>query len=168
MHFTRGPDKNSPPLQTPNQRPIVAPKTIRWLGFFLDHHLGFTPHTNTMANHAIATIRAMGILRNTIRGISHVQLQQLTLLTIIPVLTYGCQMWWGRRYDQLCYSYSIRLHRLLPSSPVLDHIPPPPNKIRLSMRNQQPYLIQTLPSRQTPYNKLRTSPTLPKNHSSTC
>jgi len=61
MHFTRGPDKNSPPLRPPNQKPIVAPKTIRWLGFFLAHHLGFTHHTKTMANHAIATIRTMGI-----------------------------------------------------------------------------------------------------------
>jgi hypothetical protein len=95
MHFTRGRDPSSPPLWIPNQNPIVAPKVIRWLGFHLDHYLNFIQHTKIMAARATATINAMKILGNTVRGMSHVQIRQLTISTIIPVLTYGCQLWWG-------------------------------------------------------------------------
>jgi len=82
MHFTRGPDPSSPPFTLPGSQPIVAPKAIRWLRFYLDRHLTFVHHTKTMAARATATIRAMSILGNTVRGMSHVQLRQLTLSTI--------------------------------------------------------------------------------------
>jgi ribonuclease HI len=175
MHFTKGRDPSSPVFHLPGQRPIAAPKTIRWLGFYLDRHLYFTHHSKMMAARATATGRAMGILGNTVRGMSHVQLRQLTISTIIPTLTYGCQLWWGGRYSKsntarlqtslngvmrlicrafkttpvlalqyishippithiihkTCYSASIRLHRLLPTSPVLQRIPTPRQKIRL-------------------------------------
>jgi hypothetical protein len=178
MHFTKGHDPSSPVFRLPGQQPIIAPKTIRWLGFYLDRHLHFTHHTKIMAARAAATGRAMGILGNTVRGMSHVQLRQLTLSTIIPTLTYGCQLWWGARYSKsntarlqtslngalrlicgafkttpvnalqyishippithiihkTCYSASIRLHRLLPTSPVLQRIRPPKQKIKLIHR----------------------------------
>ena len=164
MHFTKGPDPSSPPLRIPNHPPIVAPKHVRWLGFQLDHHLNFIQQSKVMASRTIATARAMGILGNTVRGMSHVQLRQLTMTTIIPALTYGCQLWWGGRFSKsntarlqralnqamrlicrafrttsvqalqhishippleftikkLCYSSSIRLHRLLPESAVVN------------------------------------------------
>jgi ribonuclease HI len=178
MHFTRGPDKSSPTLHLPGQIAISAPKTIRWLGFYLDRHLNFTHHTQIMANRAAATTRAMKILGNTVKGMSHVQIRQLTISTIIPTLTYGCQLWWGNRFTKsntarlqrglngalrltcrafkttpikalqhishippieltikkLCYGASIRLHRLLPSSPVLQRIPKPTPTIHINHR----------------------------------
>jgi len=175
MHFTRGPDRSSPPLLLPGQSAISAPKTIRWLGFYLDRHLNFTHHTKIMANRAAATTRAMRVLGNTVKGMSHVQIRQLTISTVIPTLTYGCQLWWGNRFTKsntarlqrglngalrlicrafrttpikalqhiahippigitikkLCYGTSLRLHRLLPSSPVLQRIPKHSTRIRL-------------------------------------
>jgi len=74
MHFTKGRDPSSPVFQLPGQRPITAPKIMRWLGFYLDCHLNFTHHSKLMAARAAATVRAMGILGNTVRGMSHVQL----------------------------------------------------------------------------------------------
>jgi hypothetical protein len=78
MHFTRGPDSSSPPLHLFNQHSIVAPKTIRWLGFHLDRHLHFTHHTRILAERASATVCAMKILGNTVRGMSHVQIRRQT------------------------------------------------------------------------------------------
>jgi hypothetical protein len=55
MHFTRGPDSLSPPLQLPGIHPITAPKTLQWLGFHLDRHLNFIEHTKIMAARAMST-----------------------------------------------------------------------------------------------------------------
>ena len=101
MHFTKGPDSSSPALHLPGTEPIVAPKHLRWLGFFLDQHLSFIHHTKIMAMRVTATARAMYILGNTVCGMSHVQLRQLTLSTIILTLTYGCQLWWNGRFSKL-------------------------------------------------------------------
>jgi ribonuclease HI len=137
MHFTRGPDPSSPPFTLPGHNPIVAPKAIRWLGFFLDRHLTFVHHTKVMAARATATIRAMGILGNTVRGMSHTQLRQLTLSTIIPVLIYGSQLWWGGKHSksntarlQTALNHALRLiTRAFKTSPIsalqhIAHIPP--------------------------------------------
>jgi ribonuclease HI len=201
QHFTKGADPTSPPFQIEGHPPIVAPKFIRWLGFYLDRHLNFTHHTTIMANRATATIRAMGILGNTVKGMSHVQLRQLTQSTVIPILTYGCQLWWGGRYSKsnckklqkslngalrricrafrttavsalqyishvpplehtihkLCYSSSLRLHRLLPESLVLEKIQPPRFKnIRLSHRssNTNPIRLKTPSKRISPLHRI--------------
>ena len=137
MHFTKGPDKSSPPLRLPNQRPITAPKTIRWLGFHLDRHLTFVEHTKILAARATATARAMKILGNTVRGMSHVHLRQLSLSTIVPILTYGCQLWWGNRCSnantkrlQTSLNLALRIVcRAFRTSPIpalqyISHIPP--------------------------------------------
>jgi ribonuclease HI len=199
MHFTKGPDPSSPTFPLPGQHPVVAPRTIRWLGFYLDQHLNFIQHTKIMAARATATIRAMGILGNTVRGMSHVQLRQLTLSTIIPVLTYGCQLWWGGKcaktntarlqtalngalrlicrafrttsisalqhishipplthlIHKLCYSSSLRLHRLLPNSPVLQRITPSPPIIQISHQSSNTtYTLHTPPSKLTPLQRI--------------
>ena len=201
MHFTKSNDPTSPPFHWPGlQAPIVAHKTIRWLGFFLDRHLNFVEHTKIMAARASATIRAMGILGNTVQGMSHVQLRQLTISTIIPVLTYGCQLWWGGRYSssnsgrlqktlngalrlvcrafrttsipalqyishippichtikRLCYSTSLRMHRLLPNSPVLQRIPTPSHpQIHLAHQHSHTInILQTPSSRKSPLERI--------------
>jgi ribonuclease HI len=199
MHFTKGPHPSSPPLRLTDLPPIVAPKNIRWLGFYLDRHLLFTQHTKIMAARATATVRAMSILGNTVRGMSHVQLRQLTVSTIVPVLTYGCQLWWGGRctkanttrlqvtlnralrlvcrafsttpvpalqyishipplthtIHRLCYSSSIRLHRLLPNSAVLQRIPPSPPTIILLHRPSNNFTtIKPPQSRLTPLQRI--------------
>src|SRR5262249_24305511 len=61
MHFTKGPDGSSPVLCLPGQRPIAAPKSIRWLGFHLDRHLTFVQHTKILAARAAASTRAIKI-----------------------------------------------------------------------------------------------------------
>jgi hypothetical protein len=66
MHFTKGPDPTSPPFTLPGRHPIVAQKFVKWLGFYLDRHLNFVYHTRMMATRASATVRAMGILGNTV------------------------------------------------------------------------------------------------------
>ena len=79
MHFMKGPDGSSPALRLLGAQPITTPKHLHWLGFYLDRHLNFTHHTKVMATRVTATARATNILGNTVQGMSHVQLRQLSL-----------------------------------------------------------------------------------------
>ena len=92
--------QENPPFHLPSlDRPITMPKSLHWLGFHLDHHLYFTHHTKILAAKVTRTVRAMRILGNLVKGMSHLQLRTLTLTTVIPILTYRCQLWWGSRFS---------------------------------------------------------------------
>ncbi|KAI5118391.1 hypothetical protein M0805_007525 [Coniferiporia weirii] len=73
---------------------LVAPsREIRWLGFFLDDLLTFKPHIRRMAMQARSTATTLRILGNTLRGLSIFNFRILYKTLIIPVLTYGFQLW---------------------------------------------------------------------------
>ena len=122
MHFTRGPDQENPPFHLPSlNQPITVPKSLHWLGFHLDCHLYFTHHTKLLAAKVTRTVCTMCILGNLIRGMSHLQLRILTLTTVIPILMYGCQLWWGSRFSN---SNTNHLQTALNDSSVEDSGPP--------------------------------------------
>ena len=101
MHFTRGPDRENPPFHLPSlNQPIIAPKSLCWLGFHLDHHLHFTHHTKILAAKVTRTVHAMHILGNLVKGMSHPQLRTLTLMTILlkPKYCLGTRPRWRALY----------------------------------------------------------------------
>ena len=138
MHFTKGPDQESPPFHLPSlNHPISAPKSLHWLGFHLDCHLHFTHHTKHLAAKATRTVHTMHLLGNLVKGMSYPQLRTLTLSTITPTLTYGCQLWWEGKFSksntnhlQTALNGALRLIcRGFHSTPVyalqhISHIPP--------------------------------------------
>ncbi|KAI5114539.1 hypothetical protein M0805_001026, partial [Coniferiporia weirii] len=80
----------------PPDRPLilVTPSCeIQWLGFFLDDLLTFKPHIRRMAMHARSTATALCVLGNTLCGLSIFNFRILYKTLIIPVLTYGFQLW---------------------------------------------------------------------------
>ena len=72
----------------------VSPKaTVRYLGFFINHKLDWTPHVDIMCNRARASLKAMQVLGNTHRGLSMANWRLVFNAVCLPVLSYGCQLW---------------------------------------------------------------------------
>jgi ribonuclease HI len=72
---------------------ITPPKFIRWLGFYLDRKLTFNDHVKIMAAKGSNVISGLTCLGNTITGMNAHHLRLLYKTCVIPVITYGCQLW---------------------------------------------------------------------------
>ena len=89
----------SPPrtikLQLPDNTKItIKPtSTLRYLGVFFTPHLNWTTHVKIMSTHAQSIVKGLGVLGNSIRGFHLVSWRKIFISVILPVLTYGCQVW---------------------------------------------------------------------------
>ena len=99
MHFSwRKNDKKSPPLTTIVERQIVTinpPLYICWLGFYLDRKLSFKHHIDILCAKAKNVISGLTCLGNTITGLNQNNLRLLYKTCVIPVITYGSQLWFN-------------------------------------------------------------------------
>jgi hypothetical protein len=74
---------------------VVQPvETLRYLGFFINRRLKWEPHVRIMYNRARASIKALMVLGNTIRGLSMANWRLVMNAVCLPVLTYRCQLWY--------------------------------------------------------------------------
>jgi hypothetical protein len=64
------------------------------LGFFFDAHLNWTHHVDIMWNRAHASIKALQLLSNSVHGLNHARWRLAYNAICLPVLTYGCQLWY--------------------------------------------------------------------------
>jgi len=96
----RGCNAEPPPhIQLPLPEPntyyrVQAVNTLRYLGFFFDSKLTWKPHTDIMANRTRATIKMLQLLGNSVRGLDHTRWKLAYNAICLPVLTYGCQLWY--------------------------------------------------------------------------
>ena len=74
--------------------PITTTTSLRYLGVFLDHRLKWTNHVTIMANRARSTIRGINLLGNSVRGLDFMNWRKVYNALVIPVLTYGAQVWY--------------------------------------------------------------------------
>jgi hypothetical protein len=73
---------------------VVHPvENLRYLGFFINRRLKWEPHVWIMCNRARASIKALQVLGNTIRGLSMANWRLVLNAVCLPVLTYGSQLW---------------------------------------------------------------------------
>ena len=73
---------------------VVTPvETLCYLGFFFHWCLNWEYHVRTMANRACASLKAMTVLGNSIRGLSMVNWQLVFNVVCLPVMTYGSLLW---------------------------------------------------------------------------
>ena len=84
------------PLVVDN-RAITPSDVWRYLGVFFDPGLTFVPHIKRYAQSAMNTVRAMLCLGNSERGLSPRQKRRLYISCVLPVMTYGCQVWFHSR-----------------------------------------------------------------------
>ena len=73
---------------------VMPAETLRYLGFFFQKRQKWDHHTTIMANQARASIKALSVLGNTIRGLSMANWRLVMNAVCLPVLTYGCQLWY--------------------------------------------------------------------------
>jgi hypothetical protein len=100
IFFKKQREKTSPPsyihLPIPALRTyyrVQSSATLRYLGFFFDPRLSWTHHVDVMCNRARASIKALQLLGNSVRGLDHVRWRLAYNAICLPVLTYGCQLW---------------------------------------------------------------------------
>jgi endonuclease/exonuclease/phosphatase (EEP) superfamily protein YafD len=72
---------------------VPISRSIRYLGVFFTPRLDWKLHVSTMANRARSTVKALGILGSSVRGISLMSWRKLFHALLLPVLTYGCTVW---------------------------------------------------------------------------
>ena len=66
---------------------------IQYLGFFFDACLNWMQHVEIMCNRTRVTLKALQLLGNSIHGFDHAQWRLAYNAICLPVLTYGCQLW---------------------------------------------------------------------------
>jgi hypothetical protein len=92
------PDRLTIPATATSPSYRVNPKpTIRYLGFFINHKLDWKPHVEIMCNRARASIKALQILGSTHRGLSMANWRLVFNAVCLPVLSYGCTLWFKRK-----------------------------------------------------------------------
>lgn len=104
MHFSRKrktgwPDSQpfGPPVTVRIDGRITTVRptgNMRYLGFFLDPKLSFKEHIRFYATKACSTVNALRMLGNSIRGFNPVNKRRLYVSNVLPVMTYGAQLWW--------------------------------------------------------------------------
>ena len=73
---------------------LIKPSpTLRYLGMFFTPRLDWTTHVKTMSTCARSIVKGLGILGNSIRGFHLVEWRKIFISVILPVLTYGSQVW---------------------------------------------------------------------------
>ena len=108
IFFRKRGEKTNPPPYThlPNYAlqtyyRVPATNTIRYLGFFFDTHLNWSHHVDTVCNRARATLKALQLLGNSVRGLDQAKWRLAYNAICLPVLTYGCQLWYSGKQKTL-------------------------------------------------------------------
>ena len=114
IYFRRRHEKTDPPghiflpQRTHNTYyKVTATHRLRYLGFFLDHKLRWEHHVNIMCNRARATIKALQLLGNSVRGLDFAQWRLAYNAICLPVLTYGCQLWYTGKQKKLAHKLQV-------------------------------------------------------------
>ena len=101
IFFRRRGEKSNPPPYThlPNHAlqtyyRVPSTNTIRYLGFYFDTHLNWSHHVDTVCNRARASLKALQLLGNSVRGLDQASWRLAFNAICLPVLTYGCQLWY--------------------------------------------------------------------------
>ena len=82
-------------LRTPDTEfSVPVSHTVRYLGIFLDDKLTWKHHISTLATRTRSTVLTLGVLGNSIRGISYANWRRVFHSIIIPTLTYGAALWY--------------------------------------------------------------------------
>jgi Reverse transcriptase (RNA-dependent DNA polymerase)/Endonuclease-reverse transcriptase len=132
------------PLITQNATyKVTAANTLRYLGFFFDTRLTWSHHVNVMCNRARATLKALQLLGNSVRGLDQARWRLAYNAICLPVLTYGCQLWFkGKQVTlvkklQTVQNDAVKLisgtFRTTPRDPLHQLLNILPMKLRLTM-----------------------------------
>ena len=101
LFFKKRGERDDPPHYTHLPNPTLntyyrvhATNTIRYLGFFFDAKLNWSHHVEVVCNRTRATLKALQLLGNSVRGLDQASWRLAYNAICLPVLTYGCQLWY--------------------------------------------------------------------------
>ena len=96
FHFSRVHNDSNPELDlSAIGAPILKPKTYwRYLGFYFDRRLSFKEHVWFYSTKALTTVKAMGMLGNSTRGLLPLQKRLLYRSCVVLIATYGFRLWY--------------------------------------------------------------------------
>ena len=96
FHFSRAHNDSNPELDlSAIGAPILKPKTYwRYLGFYFDRRLSFKEHVRFYSTKALTTVKAMGMLGNSTRGLFPLQKRLLYQACVVSIATYGFRLWY--------------------------------------------------------------------------
>jgi len=91
FHFSRAHNDSNPELDlSAIGAPILKPKTYwRYLGFYFDRQLSFKEHVWFYSTKTLTTVKAIGMLGNSTRGLLPLQKRLLYQSCVVPIATYG-------------------------------------------------------------------------------
>jgi hypothetical protein len=73
---------------------VQATNTLRYLGFYFDDRLNWKHHVDVVCNRTRASLKALQLLGNSVRGLDQANWRLAYNAICLPVLTYGCQLWY--------------------------------------------------------------------------
>jgi hypothetical protein len=73
--------------------PLCSKAIWRYLGFFFDRKLQFKEHAQFYTTRAFTTVHSMGMLGNSVRGLTPPQKHLLYRTCVVSVMTYGFCLW---------------------------------------------------------------------------
>jgi hypothetical protein len=79
--------------------PIEPTDTVRYLGFYLKPNLSWRDHLRYYSVKAQSTVNALRMLGNSARGFSPYHKRRLYISNVLPILTYGAQLWWNPSWN---------------------------------------------------------------------
>ena len=89
----------NPTLNTDYQ--VQAANTLRYLSFFFDSCLNWSHHIKVICNRARMSLKALQLLGNSVRGLDEASWRLAYNAICLPVLTYGCQLWYSGKQVML-------------------------------------------------------------------
>ena len=74
---------------------VVQPvENLHYLGLFINWQLKWEPHIQIMCNQAWVSIKVLQVLGNSIRGLFMANWRLVLNAVCLPVMSYGCQLWY--------------------------------------------------------------------------
>ena len=67
----------------------------------INHKLDWSEHVNIMCNQACASLKVLQLLGNSVRGLSAANWRLVYNAVCLPVLMYGCQLWFTGKQKTL-------------------------------------------------------------------
>ena len=105
FHFDRSHSRHNPSLDLgyapyTGDHPLTPKTYWRYLGFYFDRKLTFREHVRYYSTKALSTVKAMGMLGNSSRGLLPQQKRLLYRSCVVPIATYGYRLWYfeGGKY----------------------------------------------------------------------
>ncbi|KXN81427.1 hypothetical protein AN958_04603 [Leucoagaricus sp. SymC.cos] len=98
FHFLHCKGDDNPPIDLgyapyTGDTPLHPKPFWQYLGFYFDRQLTFREHIRYYSTKAISMVRAMGMLGNSLRGLSPKQKRLLYRSCVVPITMCGFRLW---------------------------------------------------------------------------